>query len=53
MTDLFGVGGQELLDHVELAHAYRHRVDSLRELIEHFDAEIAHARERDHPGLRR
>ena len=42
MTDLFGVGGQELLDHIELGKAYRIRVESLRELIDHFDREIAH-----------
>ena len=42
MTDLFGVAGRELLNHLQLAPAYRHRVDSLREFISHFDAEIAH-----------
>jgi transposase len=40
MTDLFGVGGQRLLDKVRLADAYRVRVDSLRELIEHVNREI-------------
>jgi transposase len=41
MTDLFGVGGQLLLDEVHLAEAYRIRVKSLRELIEHVNREIA------------
>jgi len=41
MTDLFGVGGQRLLDEVELGKAYRIRVESLRDLIELADREIA------------
>ena len=41
MTDLFGVGGQRLLDEVELGKAYRIRVESLRDLIEIYDREIA------------
>lgn len=41
MTDLFGVGGTELLDSCQLAHAYRVRVQSLRDLIELFDREVA------------
>ena len=41
MTDLFGVRGQHLLDEVELAKAYRIRVESLRDLIELYDREIA------------
>jgi transposase len=41
MSDLFGVGGQRLLDEVELAQAYRVRVESLRDLIEIYDREIA------------
>jgi transposase len=40
MTDLFGVGGIELLDSCKLASAYRTRVESLRDLIEVFDREI-------------
>jgi transposase len=40
MSDLFGVGGQHLLDEVPLTDAYRIRVESLRALIEHCDAEI-------------
>jgi transposase len=41
MSDLFGVGGQRLLDEVELGKAYRIRVESLRDLIELCDREIA------------
>ena len=41
MTDLFGVGGQRLLDEVKLGRAYRIRVESLRDLIERCDREIA------------
>jgi transposase len=41
MTDLFGVGGQRLLDGVELGNAYRIRVESLRDLIKLCDREIA------------
>ena len=41
MSDLFGVGGQRLLDDVALGKAYRIRVESLRDVIELFDREIA------------
>jgi len=41
MTDLFGVKGQVLLDKVNLRDAYRVRVESLRDLIEHVNREIA------------
>jgi transposase len=41
MSDLFGVKGQHLLDDVSLGDAYRIRVESLRDLIEHCDREIA------------
>jgi transposase len=41
MTDLFGVAGTELLEHCHLATAYRTRVESLRDLIEVFDKQIA------------
>jgi transposase len=40
MTDLFGLGGQELLDRVELAPACRARVDSARRVIECLDFEV-------------
>jgi transposase len=41
MTDLFGVAGQTLLDGCEPAHAYTVRVESLRDLIELYDREVA------------
>ncbi|MGH9152049.1 MAG: IS110 family transposase [Acidimicrobiales bacterium] len=41
MSDLFGVAGQALLDTCELAEAYAVRVESLRDLIEVIDREIA------------
>jgi transposase len=40
-SDLFGVGGTQLLDVVPLAEAYCTRVESLRDLIEVYDREIA------------
>jgi transposase len=40
LTDLFGVAGNELLDSCRLGAAYRHRVESLRELIIAFDKEV-------------
>jgi len=41
MSDLFGVGGQRLLDEIQFGDAYRIRVESLRDLIELCDREIA------------
>jgi transposase len=41
MTDLFGVGGQALLDSCRLGDAYALRVESLRDLIELYDREVA------------
>ena len=41
MADLFGTRGQRLLDDVELGHAYLVRTESLRDLIELCDREIA------------
>ena len=41
MSDLFGVAGTELLESCHLATAYRTRVESLRDLIEVFDRQIA------------
>ncbi len=41
MSDLFGVAGQALLDTCELGRAYAIRVESLRDLIELYDREIA------------
>ena len=43
MTDLFGVAGRRLLDEVPLGRAYTIRVESLRDLIELYDREIAMA----------
>jgi transposase len=40
MTDVFGVGGQGLLDRVELLPAARARVDSARRVIECLDFEV-------------
>ena len=56
VTDLFGVSGQGLLERVELAPAFRARVNSARRLIESLDFEIelftnlAGGRLRGHPG---
>jgi transposase len=41
VTDLFGVAGQQSLDEVPLGRAYSIRVESLRDLIEAYDREIA------------
>jgi transposase len=51
MTDLFGVKGHELLNDVELADAYRVRVESLRDLIELFEREIAMLEDRIDPYM--
>jgi transposase len=40
VTDLFGLGGTKLLDNCHLSDAYRLRVESLRELISHYDREV-------------
>ena len=40
MSDLFGVGGNQLLDQAPLGHPYALRVESLRDLIEVYDREI-------------
>jgi transposase len=39
-VDLFGAGGSKLLDEVKLSDAYRLRVESLRQLIAHYDREV-------------
>jgi transposase len=41
MTDLFGVAGNQLLDEVPLPRAFAIRIESLRDLIEVFDREVA------------
>jgi transposase len=56
MSDLFGAGGQQLLDDLALPGAYAGRVASLRRLIDGFDFEInlygrmLAARLSEHPG---
>src|SRR5262249_8000173 len=58
MSDLFGVGGQQLLDGLALPGAYAGRIASLRRLIDSFDFEIdlygrmLAARLGGHPGYR-
>ena len=49
MSDLFGVGGQALLDKVHLAEAYRVRVESLRDLIDSVNREITKLEEQTAP----
>ncbi len=41
LVDMFGPGGQRLLDAMPLDHAYAVRVESLRDLIEIYDREVA------------
>jgi transposase len=56
MTDLFGKAGTKLLADASLATAYRMRVESLLDLIDAYDHEVAFftdaiaARMRHHPG---
>jgi len=58
LDDMFGPGGQVLLDKMPLDQPYRYRVDSLRRLIEVFDDEVdiaesqVHKRLRGHRGYR-
>jgi transposase len=52
LDDMFGPGGQVLLDKMELSQPYRYRVDSLRRLIEVFDDEIDVAESQVHKRLR-
>ncbi|MGH9107011.1 MAG: transposase [Acidimicrobiales bacterium] len=40
LDDMFGPGGQVLVDKMEVPQPYRYRVDSLRRLIDVFDDEI-------------
>ena len=41
MSDLFGTAGQDLLNTAKLGRVYRIRIESLRDLIVHYDKEIA------------
>ena len=52
VTDMFGPKGQQLLDAMELADAYGVRVESLRDLIEVYDREVAMLERRIHELLR-
>lgn len=58
MTDLFGVAGRALMATAPLAPAYAARVESLLDLIESFDRQVAIFERdvtrqlRDHPGYR-
>jgi transposase len=52
LGDMFGPGGQGLLDKMELPQPYRYRVDSLRRLIGVFDDEIGIAEEQLHKRLK-
>jgi len=56
VLDMFGPGGNTQLDALELAPAYTNRIESLRDLIERYDREVAmferliHQQLRDHTG---
>jgi transposase len=56
VLDMFGPGGNVQLDALELAPAYTNRIESLRDLIERYDREVAmferliHQQLRDHTG---
>jgi transposase len=52
LADMFGPGGQRLLDEMELGDAYTVRVESLRDLIEVYDREVAMLERRIHERLR-
>ena len=52
LDDMFGPGGQRLLDEMELADAYLTRVTSLRELIEVYDRQVASLERQIHQRLR-
>ena len=55
---MFGLGGQAQLDEMQLGDCYRIRIDSLRDLIDAFDNEVAALEElihdvlKDHAGYR-
>jgi transposase len=58
LQTLWGPTGDGFLSETSLGDPYRHKVDSLRELIDHYDSEVGwldpmiHDRLRDHPGYR-
>ncbi len=58
LTDMFGPAGQKALDAMELGRAYTIRMESLRDLMEAYDDQVAmlekgiHRQLRDHTGYR-
>ena len=52
LNDMFGPGGQRHLDEMQLADAYTVRVESLRDLIEVYDREVAMLEAKIHQQLR-
>jgi transposase len=58
LTDMFGPGGQVLLDEMPLGRAYAIRMESLRDLIEVYNREVTmveshiHCELKDNPGYR-
>jgi len=52
LGDMFGPGGQRLLDEMELADAYTARVESLRDLIGIYDREVVMLERTIHQQLR-
>ena len=52
LGDMFGPGGQRLLDEMELADAYTVRVESLRDLIGVYDREVVMLERKIHQQLR-
>jgi transposase len=52
LTTLWGPGGDRFLDETPLGDAYGYRVESLRDLIGHYDREISELDQRVHVRLR-
>jgi transposase len=58
LGDMFGPGGQALLDKMSFEGVYALRVESLRDLLEHYDKELTMIERemrkmfKDHPGYR-
>ena len=52
LTTLWGPGGDRFLDETPLGDAYGYRVESLRDLISHYDREISELDQRVHVRLR-
>jgi transposase len=51
LSDIFGPGGRRILASLDLAEAYTNRLESLRGLIDHYDAEVASFERRIHMAL--